>query len=99
MYHKTYWTADKIASRLRLIEQAQLVYRQKAPVPAFLYQTLPDPMTPPPIGDGVDRSNWTPIQPPAYWGSRFTNFMLHTTFSVPADWDADAQVALYLPLG
>lgn len=99
MYHKTYWTADKIASRLQLIEQAQLVYRQKAPLPAFLYRTLPDPMTPPPIGADVDRSGWAPLQPPAYWGSRFTNFMLHTTFTVQEGWDAGAQVALYLPLG
>ena len=99
MYHKTYWTADKIASRLRLIEGAQLVYRRRAPLPAFLYRTLPDPMTPPPIGDDVDRSAWAPLQPPAYWGSRFTNFMLHTTFTVPAGWADAAQVALYLPLG
>jgi alpha-mannosidase len=99
VYHKTYWTADKIASRLRLIEEERLVYRRKAAIPAFLYRTLPDPMTPPLLGAAEDRSAWKSIQPPAYWGSRFTNFMLHTSFTVPADWDADAQVALYLPLG
>jgi hypothetical protein len=99
VYHKTYWTADKIASRLRLIEEERLVYRQKAAIPAFLYRTLPDPMTPPILGAAEDRSAWKSIQPPAYWGSRFTNFMLHTSFTVPADWDVDAQVALYLPLG
>ena len=99
MYHKTHWTAEKIADRIQLIEHRQLVYRRTATLAPFRFCLLPDPLTPPPVGAGVDHSTWTTIQPDSYWGNRYTNFMLHTTFAVPADWEAERPVALYLPLG
>jgi alpha-mannosidase len=97
VYHKTHWTAQKIARRLELIQP--LVYRRSAPIPEFQLLELPDPMTPPLLGADIDRSSWTVIPTYSHWGHRFMNFMLHTTFSVPTDWDAAQPVAIYLPLG
>ncbi len=99
MYHKTHWTAEKIAKRLELLEHQQLVYRRTAYLPAFQHLDLPDPMTPPPVGAGVDRSGWASIRPNTYWGQPYTNFILSTTFTVPAGWAADKPVGIYLPLG
>ena len=75
MYHKTHWTAEKIAKRLELLEHQQLVYRRTAYLPAFQHLDLPDPMTPPPVGAGVDRSAWATIRPNTYWGQRL--YQLH----------------------
>ena len=97
MYHKTHWTADKIAGRLALIDP--LVHRRAAPLPSFRLLELPDPMTLPPIGAEVDRSGWATIEAKTHWGRRYMDFLLHTTFVAPADWEPDRPVALYLPLG
>ncbi len=99
MYHKIRWTADKIASRLKLLEEQQLVYRRSVQLPAFRYYRLPDPLTPPPLGPEIDRTNWPTIEPLTYWGERYTDFVLHTTFTVPADWDPALPTVLCLPLG
>ena len=45
-------------------------------------------MTPPPLGN-IDRSGWKTIEPNTHWGRRYMDFVLHTTFQVPADWEAD----------
>ena len=99
VYHKTHWTVEKIGRRLELIEHEKLVYRRTAYLPAFQHLVLPDPMTPPPVGASVDRSAWETIRPNSYWGERFSNFILSTTFTVPADWPPELPVGLYLPLG
>jgi len=93
--HKARWTASKIAQRLHLVEAA--IYRQRRELPPFALKTLPDPQTPPPIG--VDQGEWQTIAPNTHWGHRDLNFLMRTTFTVPADWPADVPVALYLPLG
>ena len=96
VYHRTHWTVEKITKRLELI--GPLVHRRHAYLPAFQMQELPDPMTPPPLGN-IDRSDWKTIEPNSHWGRRYMDFILHTTFEVPADWESDKAVALYLPLG
>ncbi len=95
MKHHIYWTPQKIAGRLVLIEP--LEYRHKHPIPAFKYRTLPDPDTHPPIHE--DTSSWETIAPDTYWGTWFTDFIMRSSFEVPTDWDSDAPIALYLPLG
>ena len=37
--------------------------------------------------------------PNDYWGAWMSDFVLRTTFTVPAGWDTSASVALFLPLG
>jgi alpha-mannosidase len=97
MIHKIRWTAEKIAQRIRLIEP--LVYRRRHALPPFRHIMLPSPMADPPVGTEVDDGDWPVIKPNTYWGQWMTNFALRTHFQVPADWDPDAPVALYLPLG
>ena len=95
MLHKTRWTVRKIEQRIALLES--LVYRRRQPLPNFRYTELPGDMDKPILG--ADGSTWQEIKPDTYWGKRYTNFMMQTDFAVPTDWDADAPVALYLPLG
>jgi alpha-mannosidase len=95
--HKVRWTSLKISQRIDLVES--LVYRQRHPMPPFYYTQLSDPMGHPPVGTDVDHSTWPVIEPNSYWGEWMTDYALRTTFQVPADWDSDAPVALYLPLG
>ena len=101
MYHKTRWTAQKIGQRITLIEP--LVYRRRTSLPPFRMTTLPDPtpdaIEPAPVGREVDDSGWQTIEPHTYWAQARVNFVLRTTFEVPADWPREAAVALYLPLG
>lgn len=102
MYHKTFWTAEKIGRRLQLLEASQVVYRQSITLPPFRYVELEQTGFEPPkplVGRDIDRSRWSVIEPNTFWGKRYTNFMLSTTFVVPPEWPADAPVALYLPLG
>src|SRR5687768_12901089 len=91
------WTAEKIAQRLRVIEP--LVYRRSEFLPPLRYKVLAGPMDPPPLDLDADLADWPVLQPHGYWGSWTTDFLLRTTFQVPADWGAAAPVALYLPLG
>jgi alpha-mannosidase len=56
-------------------------------------------METPPIGPEVNDSDWTIVEPNAYWGDWMTDFTLRSHFLVPADWDAHVPVALYLALG
>ncbi|MBI1297676.1 alpha-mannosidase [bacterium] len=95
MLHKTRWTVRKIEQRIALLES--LVYRRRQILPNFRYTELPGDMDKPLLG--ADGSTWQEIKPDTYWGKRYTNFMMQTDFAVPTDWDADAPVALYLPLG
>jgi alpha-mannosidase len=91
------WTLKKIKQRLELIEP--LVYRKRAPLPSFRFARMDGPMSPPPVGVDVDDSSWPEVKPNTHWVDLFTDFVLRTTFVVPSDWDKQADVALYLPLG
>jgi alpha-mannosidase len=64
-----------------------------------LFVTLSSPLEAPPVGLDVDDSQWETIPPNSYWGTWVTDFALRTRFQVPAEWDADRPVALYLPMG
>lgn len=97
MSHKVRWTTQKIAQRLKLIEP--LVYRRRQPLPAFHYKSLSSPLENPPVGTNVDVNGWEVIQPNTYWGTWTTDFIMRSQFQVPADWNTDSPVALYLPLG
>lgn len=97
MKHHIRWTPQKIASRLDLIQN--LDYYRKNPIPPFRFKALPDPDTPPPIGSDIDDSDWDVIEADTYWGTWFTDFIMRTEFTVPADWDSTAPIVLYLPLG
>ena len=89
------WTEEKIGQRIELVNS--LVYRRQSPLPAFRYKELAGPEAAPLLD--ADSSDWQEIHPYDYWGKRFTDFMLCSEFSIPEDWDADAPVALFLPLG
>jgi alpha-mannosidase len=97
LLHKVRWTPQKISQRIQLI--APLVYKQRSPLPSFRYKTLASPQEPPPIAADVDDSTWEEIKSGQYWGRWWTDFILRTTFQVPADWKKDETIALLLPLG
>ncbi len=97
MIHDMRWTSKKIAQRIETVEA--LVYRRKRPIGPFRYLELPGPMSPPPVGPDADDAGWQEIGPFTHWGKRYTDFVLRREFAVPTDWDADAPVALYLPIG
>ncbi len=97
MIHKTRWTSQKIAQRLALIEP--LVYRRQHPLDAFKFTPLAGPEADPPVGIEVEDNGWEIIAPHTYWGTWMTDFVLRTTFTIPTEWDSEAPVALYLPIG
>jgi alpha-mannosidase len=97
LFHKFRWTPQKIAQRIRLIEP--LVYRQHQPIPNFRYTALESPLVNPPVGAEIDDSGWEEIQPNTYWGRWRTDFVLRSSFSIPAHWDKNSPVGLYLPIG
>ena len=96
MFHKVYWTPQKIAQRIELIEP--LVYRQRLALPNFRYKALESPQVAPPIGQEYDVSGWDEIQPHSYWGGWRQDFVLRTSFQV-TNADKNFPYALYLPLG
>ena len=97
MYHAQRWTLEKIKDRLDLI--APLVYRKSEALPAFRFTRLESPVAKPPVAKDVDDSGWEEIRPFDYWGTWFTDFVMRSSFSVPADWDATKPAALFLPIG
>lgn len=97
MFHAIRWTIPKIEQRLKLIEP--LIYRQRQRLPSFRYQALSSPAEPPPIGTEIADDDWAVIEPLTYWGPSYTDFVLRSRFTVPADWSHDLPLALYLPLG
>ncbi|MDY7079583.1 MAG: glycoside hydrolase family 38 C-terminal domain-containing protein [Chloroflexota bacterium] len=97
MIHKIRWTAQKIAQRIALIEP--LVYRRQHPLAPFRYLALDGPLDQPPVAPDVDDGDWPVIEPHTYWGQWRTNFVLRGHFQVPAGWEPEIPVALYLPLG
>jgi len=97
MYHAQRWTLDKIRQRIELI--APLAYVKAAPLPSFRYRGLDSPLAAPPVAPHVDDSQWAEVSPNDYWGAWMSDFVLRTTFTVPAAWDKSAPIALFLPLG
>ena len=97
MYHKMRFAPQKITQRLELIEP--LVYRRSLALPGFRFLRLESPQAAPPVGLDVDDSAWAVVQPGDYWGGLWTDFAMRTRFAIPADWPADAPLAIYLPLG
>ncbi len=97
MQHQMRWTAKKIQQRLELVET--LVYRRRHAIPPFRFLMLDDPLDPPIVDPAVDDQSWKVIEPYEYWVRPRTNFMLRSSFSIPAEWPGDQPVALFLPLG
>ena len=97
MLHSTRWTTQKVAQRLDLI--APLVYRRRQVLAPFRFHELASADEQPLTGPEVDDHDWQTIEPFSYWGAAQTNFMLRGEFQVPAEWDGEGQVALYLPMG
>ncbi|NUM44088.1 MAG: alpha-mannosidase [Anaerolineales bacterium] len=114
MHHKTRFTPEKIAQRLKLIEP--LVYRARQPLSPFRYHELSDPSAPFHLISSAPSlsTDWPEIPPHTYWGKWQTNFLLTTTFTVdsvnqqisnqppnqPTNQPINqTPIALYLPLG
>ena len=97
MIHEVRWTARKIGQRIDLVES--LVYRERHPMPPFRYTMMSSSMESPPVAAEVQDDDWPVIAPNSYWGTWMTNYTLRTEFQVPAHWDPDLPVGLYLPLG
>ena len=67
---------------------------------SFRYKRLDGPLAAPPVAPDVDDSQLGDrFAPNDYWGAWMSDFVLRTTFTVPAGWDTSAPVALFLPLG
>ncbi len=97
MFHSIRWTLPKIEQRLKLIEP--LVYRHQAFIPFFRYRVLSGEEALQAVGREVDASAWEVIEPLSHWGQAATNYVLRSSFQVPAEWSLDGPCALYLPLG
>ncbi len=96
MYHRIYWTLDRMDRYLEILTPK--VHRRRAALPAFRLHYLNRSETPP-VDPDVDDSDWTTLPPNTYWGHWYTDFVLRTRFCVPEDWPRDLPLALYLPLG
>ena len=97
MKHRDRWTPQKITQRLELIKQ--LNYRQRHLISPFKYRELPNPDVAPPVQPQLDDSGWQTIPFDSYSGKWMTDFALRTTFTVPAEWEAEKPICLFLPLG
>ena len=96
MKHTIRFTQQKIGRYQKIV--AALVYRQQAELPPFRYQEMDD-LDPALLDPQFDDSDWQVLAPHTYWGGADTHFVLRTHFTVPANFAADAPVALHLPLG
>ena len=97
MNHSVRWTVQKLAQRLGLV--VALVQRRRSELAPFRCAWLEGPRSPAPVGREIDESGWPIIAPNSYWGVWLKDFVLRTSFSVPADWDNTQPLALFLPLG
>ncbi len=97
MRHAIYWTVEKIAARLKLIEP--LVYRRQQPIMPFRYRALEGPLAQAPVGKDEAIDEWDLIPFESYWGSWATDFVLRTRISVPPGWGEHGPLALHLPMG
>jgi hypothetical protein len=97
MIHSIRWTLPKIERYVKVIDH--LVYRRCALIPPFRCSMLTDRVEHLPVGTEVDDSSWEMIKPLAHWGRSSTDFVLRSSFTIPADWPQDADCALELSLG
>ncbi len=97
MNHQVRWTLQKIQKRLE--ELSPLVYRHYIAIPPFRFHALDKPGATPLTGQYIDDHDWEVIPINGYWGYPRTNFVLRSTFSIPENWDENAQTVLYLPIG
>jgi alpha-mannosidase len=97
MYHRTRWTPEKIKLLFKLI--APLVFIKRNTLPAFRYRELESALSTPSIRTEDNDVDWQEVHAHEYWGPWLQNFVLRTTFTIPADWDKAEPMALYLPLG
>lgn len=95
MNHRYRWTPQKIADRLRLIEP--LIYRRKVLLPVFRFKALATALEMP--APDVDATEWQTIPYNSYWGAWDVNFVMHSSFTIPPDWDPSTSIALHLRLG
>jgi alpha-mannosidase len=96
MFHQQRLTLKKVVQRLKLIQP--LIFRRSLPLPPFLYQQAADNFGSPAVLPEMDDNNWVVLEPESYWGNWNKQFILQTSFQVPADWP-DTPAVLYLPLG
>jgi alpha-mannosidase len=97
MFHTIRWTSEKIRQRINLI--ATLVYQRREPLAPFRYLRLEGPLADPPVYPEAEDEDWQPIPWQTHWGEPNADFVLRTRFRVPAEWDTDSPIALYLPIG
>jgi len=97
LHHETFRTAKKIASRIELINR--LEYSKRSTLKPFRYKALEGPEVDPMTAVNEDYSDWQQIEPNRYWGDWETDFLLRLAFEVPSDFDPEAPLALWLPLG
>ncbi|WP_298437480.1 glycoside hydrolase family 38 C-terminal domain-containing protein [uncultured Jannaschia sp.] len=93
-HHTWRFTREKIATRLKLIEP--MIHRRHLALPSLRLMPLTGPMIDAPIC--ADPTGWPEIPPGTYWGGADLDFVLKTSFTVPADWKPE-HLALHLPLG
>ena len=88
-------TIPKIEQRLKLI--GSLVYRRRIELAPFCYISLEIAQA---DFSGIpDNFPGETIQPNTYWATWQQNFILRSNFCIPSEWDANANVALFLPIG
>ena len=97
MYHKTYWTAEKVANRLKVVES--LVYRRREALDCFKYRRLEKTALAAPLDKPSEEGQWETLAWNSHWAGVGTDFVLSTGFVVPDAWAGQGEVALYLPLG
>src|SRR5258708_14501014 len=96
MIHSIRWTLPKSEQRIKVIEP--LIYRHQAIIPSFRYRVLSGEEALQAVGREIDASAWGVIEPLSHWGQAATNYVLRSSFQIPADWSLDAPCALFLRL-
>lgn len=97
MIHEVRFTAEKIASRLKLIEP--LVYRKNWPLPSFKYKLFAPGEVRVPVDEAEVETDWRALVAYQYWGQWNHEFVLTNRFALPAEFCTLDDLALYLPLG
>ncbi|MCB8947379.1 MAG: alpha-mannosidase [Ardenticatenaceae bacterium] len=96
MKHTIRLTQQKIGRYQKIVET--LVYRQQQQLAPFRYKEMRE-LDAQLLDVQFDDSDWTSLSPRSYWGGANINFVMRGSFTVPANFAADAPVALHLPLG
>ena len=97
MYHKTYWTRERIGQRLALLEP--LVYRRAVALRPWRLFEHGGPQEQPLTGIAVRDDGWEEVPFNSYWGAWKRNYTLRTRFQAPMEWAGGDPPALFLPLG